>query len=107
MYVGYSGSWVISIKQNTNFNFQPPSTFILGFQRKVLLKVVHHLKIYQHTVFHGPIFSDSSFVSTSEVRKFVILEWLKELDYNHRVEVTFNGMICLLNLIKTDQLVQQ
>jgi hypothetical protein len=49
-----SGSWVVSIKQNTDFNIQPPSTFIYNFFTKVvLLKVIHYFKICQHTRLHG------------------------------------------------------
>jgi hypothetical protein len=33
----------------------------------VLLKVVHPLKIYQYTKFHGPTLTGASFASTSEV----------------------------------------
>jgi hypothetical protein len=45
-----NGSQVVSIKQNTNFNIQMPSTFVfLFFTQKVLLIAVHPLNIYQHT----------------------------------------------------------
>jgi hypothetical protein len=46
-------SWIVSVKQNMNFNFQPPSTFVflfLFFAETVLLKAIHRLKIY-----HGPM----------------------------------------------------
>jgi hypothetical protein len=43
----------------------------------VLLKVVHALKIYQYTKFHGPTLTGASFASTSSslnVRHFVMVE---------------------------------
>jgi hypothetical protein len=43
------------MKQIVNFNFQPPAMFVFFF-KAVFLKVVHPLKIYQHTKFHGPTF---------------------------------------------------
>jgi hypothetical protein len=45
-----------------------------------LLKVVHPLKIYQHTKFHGPTLTGASFASTSGVLTSAILEWLKVRD---------------------------
>jgi hypothetical protein len=50
----------------------------------VSLKVVHPLKIYQYTKFHGPTLTGASFASTSEVRTSAILEWLKLRDYKVR-----------------------
>jgi hypothetical protein len=56
------------IKQNMNFNFHPHSTlYFFFFTEVVLLKVVRHLKIHQHTKFHGPTSTGSSFASSSEV----------------------------------------
>jgi hypothetical protein len=79
-----NGPWVFSIKQNMNFNFQPAATFIfVVFDKKmVLLKVVHPLKIYQHTKFHGPTLTDATFASTSEVWTRAILKCLKVRDWN-------------------------
>jgi len=37
--------------------------FFLFFAKVVLLKVVHPLKIYQNTKFHGPTLSGASFAS--------------------------------------------
>jgi hypothetical protein len=42
-----NGSWVVSTKQNTNFNIQTAAMFVFFvFGKMVLLKVVHPLKIY-------------------------------------------------------------
>jgi hypothetical protein len=50
-----NGSWVVSTKQSMNFNIQTAAMFIFLFLTKmILLKVVHPLKIYQYTKFHGP-----------------------------------------------------
>jgi hypothetical protein len=44
------GLRAVSVKQNMNFNVQPTATFVLlVFHKKVLFKVVHSLKTYQHT----------------------------------------------------------
>jgi hypothetical protein len=77
-----NGPWVVSIKQNINFNFQEAASFIffLFFIKMVLLKVVHPLKIYQYTKFHGPTLTESSFASTSDVWTPTILKRLKLRD---------------------------
>jgi hypothetical protein len=62
-----NSSWVVSTKQNTNFNIQTPCSYFLFLTKMVLLKVVHPLKIYQYTKFHGPMLTGASFLSTSEV----------------------------------------
>jgi hypothetical protein len=63
-----SGSWVVSIKQNVNFKFQPPTVFVLLVSRKSdLLKVVHPLKIYQNKKFHGPMLTGEHFAHISKV----------------------------------------
>jgi hypothetical protein len=44
-----------SVKQIMNFKSQTLSTFVFLFLTKInLLKVVHHLKNYLYTKFHGP-----------------------------------------------------
>jgi hypothetical protein len=53
----------VSVKQNINFNFQPPSTLVF----LVLLKIVHHLKIYQHTEFYVSTSTGFSFAANTEV----------------------------------------
>jgi hypothetical protein len=58
-----SGSWVVSIKQNTNLNFQAP-LIVTPVTKMFLLKVVHLLKVYQHAQLHWPTLT---FASTSEV----------------------------------------
>jgi hypothetical protein len=54
------------MKQNVNFKYQPPAVFVF-FVKMVFTKVVHPLKIYQNTKFHGPTLSGASSVLTSEV----------------------------------------
>jgi hypothetical protein len=41
-----------------NLKFKPPAMFVflLFFVKVVLLKLVRHLKIYQHREFHGTTF---------------------------------------------------
>jgi hypothetical protein len=77
-----NGSWVISRKQTMNFNIQTAGMFVffLFLTRMVSLKVVHPLKIYQYTKFHGPTLTGASFASTPEVWTSAILEWLKIRD---------------------------
>jgi hypothetical protein len=54
--------------QNVNFKIQPPAMF--PFFTSVSLKVVHILKIYQNTIFHGPALTGANFTSTSNVCYF-------------------------------------
>jgi hypothetical protein len=76
-----NGSWVVSTKQTINFNIQTAAMFVfLAFDKMVLLKVVHPLKIYQYIKFHGPTLNGASFASTSEVWTSTILECLKIRD---------------------------
>jgi hypothetical protein len=76
-----NGSWVVSTKQIMNFNIQTAAMFVFLFLTKmVLIKVVHPLKIYQYTKFHGPTLTGVSFASTSEVWTSAILESLKIRD---------------------------
>jgi hypothetical protein len=75
-----NGSWVVSTKQTMNFNFQTAAMFVFFFTKMVLPKVVHRLKIYQYTKFHGPTLTGASFASTSEVWTSAILEWSKIRD---------------------------
>jgi hypothetical protein len=102
-----NGSWVVSIKQDVSFKFQPPVMFVFLFSAKVvLLKVVHPQKIYQHTKFHGPTFTGKTFASTSEVWTSAIFEWRYGV-INYGVKVTFNGRASLLNSIKIYHFVQK
>jgi hypothetical protein len=52
-----------------NINIQTAAMFVffLFLTKMVSLKVVHPLKIYQYTEFHGPTLTGASFASTSEV----------------------------------------
>jgi hypothetical protein len=78
-----NGSWVLSMKQNMDFNFQLPSTFVsflFCFSQKWSHKKVQHFKIYQHTEFYGYMLTDASFAPTSDVRMSAILKWLKLQD---------------------------
>jgi hypothetical protein len=75
----YSGSSVVSIKQNANINFQSPSTFVfLVSHKNVLLKVAHNFKIYQHTICHGPTLSGASFAC---IQKFECPPFWNYLSY--------------------------
>jgi hypothetical protein len=61
----FNGSWVVSTKQNINFNIQTAAMFaFFVFDKNCLLKVVYPLKIYQYTKFHGPTLTGVSFAST-------------------------------------------
>jgi hypothetical protein len=65
-----SGSWIVSTKQNMNFNIQTAAMFVFFvFDKNGLIK----MKIYQYTKFHGPTLTGASFASTSEVWKSAIL----------------------------------
>lgn len=61
------------------FNLFPRSCFWF-FVKTVVLKIVNHLIIYQHTQFEGPALTGAGFASTSRVSPFVIFEWLKMRD---------------------------
>jgi hypothetical protein len=51
-----------------NFNIQLAAMFVFLFLTKMVsLKVVHPLKIYQYTKFHGTTLTGASIASTSEV----------------------------------------
>jgi hypothetical protein len=68
-------------KKTMNFNIQTAAMFVFFVLTKmVLLKVVHPLKIYQYTKFHGSTLTGASFASTSDVWMSAILEWLKVRD---------------------------
>jgi hypothetical protein len=54
---------MIQIKLQTAAMF----VFFVFDKNGVLLKVVHPLKVYQYTKFHGPTLTGASFASTSEV----------------------------------------
>jgi len=85
---------------------RPPCSYFSFFAKMVLLKVVHPLKIYQNTKFHGPTLTGTSFAPTSKVRP----PFWNGCSYgikNYGVEVIFNGMTSLLNFIKIYQLVQK
>jgi hypothetical protein len=73
------GSWVVSIKQNVNFKFQPPSVFVFCFffAKLASLKVSIPLKIYQRTILYGPTLTSENFACISEVWTSAILEWFK------------------------------
>jgi hypothetical protein len=76
-----NGSWVVSTKPNMNFNIQTAAVLVFFFLTKMVsLKVVHPLKMYQYSKFHGPRFTGASFASTSEDWTSAILECLKLRD---------------------------
>jgi hypothetical protein len=74
-----------SIKENTNFNFQPSSAFVflVLLQNMVSPNVVRPLNIHQHTKLHGPTFTGESFIHlrSLDVRNFKVVEasMLKEM----------------------------
>jgi hypothetical protein len=70
-----TGSWVVSTKPTMNFNIQTAAMFVffLFLTKMVSLKVVHPVKIYQYTIFHGPTLTGASFASASEVWTSAIL----------------------------------
>jgi hypothetical protein len=77
-----SGSWAVSIKRNRNFKFQQPLTFVLFiFLGSGLIETFNPLKIYHHTKTDSHTLTDTTFTSTSEIRTFAILEWLKLRDW--------------------------
>jgi hypothetical protein len=76
-----NGSWIVSTEQTMNFNIQTAAMFVfLLLTKMVKLKVVHPLKIYQYTKFHGHTLTGASFANTSKVWTSAILEWLKIRD---------------------------
>jgi hypothetical protein len=57
-----NGSLVVSAEQTVNFSIQTAAMFVFfSLIKVVLLKVVHPLKIYQYTKFHGPTLTGASF----------------------------------------------
>jgi hypothetical protein len=103
-----NGSWIVFTKQNVNFNIQPLAMFVfLTITKVIWLKVVHLLEVYQHSTFQSPTLTGANFASTSEVWTSTTLEWLKPLDKNYGIKVTFNVMASLLNFINIYWLVQK
>jgi hypothetical protein len=103
----FNGSWVVAIKQNVQFIFQPPTMFIFFPPSKVIfLKVVHPLKIYQTKNCMLLLLVLQVLLSP---QKFERLPFWIGCSYgirNYGVEVTLNGMISLLSFIKVYKLVQ-
>jgi len=65
-------------KTNVNFKFQLSAMLVLFiFLKVVSVKVVHSLKICQHTKFHGSKLCGVNFATASVVRTSAILEPLK------------------------------
>jgi hypothetical protein len=59
----YSGSWVVSIKQNMKVNIQLPSTFVfLVFQRNYFIKSCSSFEYVSAYKMHGPALTGTSFV---------------------------------------------
>jgi hypothetical protein len=95
-----NGSWVVTIKQNMNFNLQPPSTFVFFvFIKTVPLKGDQLLLISRNTAFHIPKLIGASSESTEELWTSANLEW-KLRDQNVLIQITFNGKNALPNFIK-------
>jgi hypothetical protein len=59
-----------------------------------LLKVVHPLKIYQNTKFHGLALTGVRFASTSKVWTFAVLEWLqlRHKNLRHRARLQWHDL---------------
>jgi hypothetical protein len=96
-----NSSWAVSIKQNKNFNFQLPSTFIfLVFQKTVKLKVIHPSKICQNTKWHGPMVTGASSAFTSDVCMFCHFwdNWSYGIKI-YSIEAIFNCTTSLPNFI--------
>jgi hypothetical protein len=97
----FNVSWAAAIK--INFNFQPPSTYILsGFTKTSYLKSCSFFQDLSHTDFHVPALAGASFASTSQslnVHHFGMVEDAG-LKKKYVVEITHSGAISLLNFIK-------
>jgi hypothetical protein len=104
-----NGSWVVSTKQNMNFNIQTAAMFVFFVFNK-----------------NGLIKSCSSFADLSVYKIFMVPHWLVQVLHppqkferppfcnawrygidKYGVDVTFNGMTSLLNFIKIYQLVRK
>jgi hypothetical protein len=72
-----NGSWVVSTKQNMNFNILMFVFFV--FDKNGLIKSCSSFED-QYTKFHGLMLTGASFVSTSEVWMSAILECLNVQD---------------------------
>jgi hypothetical protein len=78
--------WVLT------FN-RPPCSHFWFFKKIVWLKLVHPLKIYDHTTFHDPTLTGANFAFTSEVRASIPFEMAEDTGLKKcGVEVPFNGM---------------
>jgi hypothetical protein len=54
---------------------------VISFLARIFsLKGVHHLKMYQHTTFHGFTLVVASFTSILKVLTYAISEWLRVRD---------------------------
>jgi hypothetical protein len=69
-----NGSWVVSTKQNMNFNIQTDAIFVFFvFDKSGLIKSCSSFDDLSVYKFHGPTLTGASFASTSEVWTFAIL----------------------------------
>jgi hypothetical protein len=76
--------WVVAIKQNANFKYQPTAMFVFSFFAKiVLLEVVHPLKIYQSAQFHGP--ASSSGTNFTSPQKFERPPFWNDCSYSIKI----------------------
>jgi hypothetical protein len=102
-----NGSWVVSIKQNVNFKFQPPTMFYFCFIAKLFLYNLFILWIsilvqnamdprWLVQVLHPP----------QKYERSLFWNGCSKGVRNYGVEFIFNGITCLLNFIKVYQLVQ-
>jgi len=74
-------------KKNIDFNFQPLSTFVVWiFIKIVSLEVVHPLKIYQHTKYHGPTLNGKNFASPQKFERPPVWN-----DYSTELNIWFRG----------------
>jgi hypothetical protein len=94
----------VSLSQNVNFKFQPPAKF--PFLAKVVtFKVVHPLKAYYNTKFHGPTLLVQMLHPPQKFERPPFWNGCSYGIKHYGIEVTFNGMTSL-NFIQFYHLVQ-
>jgi hypothetical protein len=104
-----NGSWVLSTKQNTNFNIQTAAMFVFFiFGKNGVTKSCssfEDLLVYKISWSHVDWCKFCIHLRSLNVHHFGKLKGYGIKNYG--VEVTFNGMTSLLNFIKIYQLVQK
>jgi hypothetical protein len=105
----HNGSRVLSIKWNVYLNFQPPTMFIffLVFHKSVITKTCLS---FEDLSAYKIIWSYIDWCKFCIHLRILNVTFFNGCSYgikNYGVEVTFNGMTSLLNVIKIYQLVQK